>query len=126
MNQEVIRVIEQMNEQYGSLQEQLKIVEQQIVELGQFKEQIFAMQENKDGTVITSIGKSVFAPAKFLSSEKMFVEIGAGYFVRKTINETVVVIEEQAKRLHEFKAHLSSEFNSLTAQLEMLVKEQRV
>ena len=125
MNQEIMQMLGQMNQQHETLQEQIKLVEQQIGELEQFKDELSALEEHKNETVITSLGKSVFAPVKFLPDEKMFVEIGAGYFVRKDIKDTKIIIEEQTKKLHEFKENISSELNSLTTQLEQLITMQR-
>ena len=124
MNQEIMQMLGQMNQQHEALQEQIKIVDQQLVELGQFGEELSALEEHKNETVITSLGKSVFAPVKLMPDEKMFVEVGAGYFVRKDINGTKIVVEEQNKRLHEFKNNLSSELDNLTMQLENVLKMQ--
>ena len=127
MNQEIMQILGQMNQQHENLQEQLKLVEQQIRELEQFKDEISVLDKHKSETIIASLGKSVFAPVKFIPSEKMFVEIGAGYFVRKTSDETLIVIDEQEKKLKEFKVHLSSELSSLTEQLESIINQtQRV
>ncbi len=119
-----MQMLGQMNQQHEALQEQIKIVDQQLVELGQFGEELSALEEHKNETVITSLGKSVFAPVKLMPDEKMFVEVGAGYFVRKDINGTKIVVEEQNKRLHEFKNNLSSELDNLTMQLENVLKMQ--
>ena len=73
MNQEIMQMLGQMNQQHETLQEQIKLVEQQIGELEQFKDELSALEEHKNETVITSLGKSVFAPVKFLPDEKMFV-----------------------------------------------------
>lgn len=127
MNQEIMQILGQMNQQHENLQEQIKLVDQQIMELELFKEEISALEKHKNEEVITSLGKSVFAPVKFMPNEKMFVEIGAGYFVRKTADETLVVIDEQEKKLREFRGNISSELNSLTEQLESIINQtQRV
>lgn len=122
MNQEIIQALGQLNQQHENLQEQLKIVDQQINELSQFKEELAVIDKNHSGEAVISLGKSVFAPVKMVHGEKMFIEIGAGYFVKKTNKETSEVIDDQTKKLEELKKYLSSELGSLTEKLEGFLK----
>lgn len=113
-----MQVLTQMNQQHEALQEQLNVVEQQLLELQHFREEISTLSSKKESQILVPLGKSVFAPVEFSSEEKVFVEVGAGYFVKKSLKEAQTVVEEQTVKFHEFKAQLSAEMSNLTSQLE--------
>ncbi|MSS74083.1 prefoldin subunit alpha [Candidatus Pacearchaeota archaeon] len=120
MNQQVMQILTQMNQQYENLQEQIKVIEQQLLELQYFREELNILSSKENSSILAPLGKSVFAPVVFSSSEKVFVEVGAGYFVKKNLHDAKLVVEEQTKKFHEFKAQLSAEVSSLTVQLEQM------
>ena len=121
MDKQVMQVLTQMNQQHETLQEQLNVVEQQLLELQHFREELTILSAKENTPILAPLGKSVFAPVNFNKNEKVFVEIGAGYFVKKNILEAEKVVEEQTARFHEFKAQLSAEMSSLTMQLEQML-----
>ena len=123
MNQEIMQMLGELNAQHEALQEQNKIVEHQIIELKQFNDELDILEKQKDREVIVSIGKSVFAPMHFSGKDNFFVDIGAGYFVRKNFGDTKLVVNEQLKNLSELKIYLSSEMDSLTGRLESAFKQ---
>ncbi len=123
MNEEAMQVLANLNAQHEALQEQNKIVEQQIIELRQFNEELEVLEKQKNKEIIVSIGKSVFAPVNFSSHGNFFVDVGAGYFVRKNFDETKKVVDGQLSRLSELRVYLSSESDALTRKLESAFKK---
>ncbi len=121
MEQERIEVLNNLNQQHEMISEQLKIVDQQIHEIAIFDKELDTLENNKDAEILAPIGKSVFAFMKPNSSEKFFVDVGAGYYVRKNINETKIVAVEQKNRLEAFRIQLSEELQNVTANLEELI-----
>ncbi len=121
MNQEIMQMLTQMNQQHEALQEQLNIIGQQILELQHFREEISTLEKNKNSEILAPLGKSVFAKVNFSSDENVFVDVGTGYFVQKTLSEAKEIVEDQAKKFHGFKAQVSSELANLTHQLEMMI-----
>ena len=121
MEQEKIEVLNNLNQQHEMLFEQIKIVEQQINEINVFDKELDALENNKDNEILAPLGKSVFAFMKPNIAEKFFVDVGAGYFVRKNINETKRVAAEQKHRLESFKAQLSDEIQNVAVALEELI-----
>ena len=121
MDQEKIEVLNNLNQQHEVLSEQLKIVEQQINEIVTFDKELDTLENNKNVEILAPIGKSVFAFMKPNSSEKFFVDVGAGYFVRKNINETKMVAMEQKQRLESFRIQLSEELQNIAVSLEEII-----
>ena len=123
MNQEIMQMLSELNQQHETIQEQIKIVDQQLIELSAFSNELLVLENQTNTDILAPLGKSVFAPVRFNPSEKFFVEIGAGYFVRKNLAETKMVVDEQSKRLREFQTQLSTELNMLTARLEQMLTQ---
>lgn len=120
MDNEKIEILNGLNARYEAFIDQFKLVEQQISELSLFNEELEAIRNKKAETIFAPIGKSVFAPVNILD-EKLLVEIGAGYFVRKDLNETKEVIKEQKERLESFKVQISSEIDNIAKELQSLI-----
>ena len=120
MDQQIMQVLGQMNQQHEALQEQIKIIEQQLLELQHFREELRVLSSKDKSSILAPLGKSVFAPVEFSSSENVFVEVGAGYFVKKNLHDAEAVVEDQTRKFHEFKAQLSAEMSNLTSQLEQV------
>ena len=125
MEQEKIEVLNSLNQQHEMLSEQMKMVEQQINEIAIFDKELDTLENNKDNEILAPLGKSVFAIMKPNIVDKFFVDVGAGYFVRKNINETKSVAMEQKHRLESFKIQLSEEIQNITAALEEVINEHR-
>ena len=118
MEPEKIQKLNQLNQQHEILSEQIKVVEQQIYEISVFNDEIDIIKDQKDKEILAPFGKSVFAFMKPNINEKFFVDVGAGYFVRKNIDETKIVANEQKQRLESFKIQLSDELQNISSSLE--------
>ncbi len=116
-----MQMLTQMNQQHEALQEQLNIIGQQILELQHFREELSTLENNKNSEILAPIGKSVFAKVNFSSDENVFVDVGTGYFVQKTLSEAKEIVEDQTKKFHGFKTQVSAELSNLTNQLDMMI-----
>lgn len=121
MENEKIEILNSLNSRYEMLVEQLKLVEQQVSELSLFDEELEVIKSKKDQEILAPIGKSVFAPVNIDSVKKLIVEVGSGYFVKKSLDETKSVIKDQKQRLESFKVQISSELDNITKELQSLV-----
>lgn len=107
----------------------LNFVNEQINELENFKESLKFLEKNKEEEILASLGKGVYVKAK-KENERLFVNVGADVIIRKTPQETVIVIEEQIKRFSEAKMQLliqlqeyASNFREMLKEVENLKKE---
>lgn len=117
---ERIEMLNALNSRYEMFIEQLKLVEQQLSELVLFDEELKMIKEMKNQEIMAPIGKSVFAPVH-LRDEKLLVDVGAGYFVRKNIDETKSVIKEQRASLEGFKIQVTAEIDNIGKELQNLI-----
>lgn len=121
MSNEKIEIINGLNSKYEILMEQLKVIEQQVAELTLFDEELKIIQENENESMLAQIGKSVFASVKIGKEGKLLVDVGAGYFVRKSMNEVKAVALEQKQKLESFKLQISSELDNVTEKLQEII-----
>lgn len=121
MNNEKIELINSLNSRYETIVEQLKIIEQQISELSTFEEELGIIKEKSSQDMLVQIGKSVFAQVKIDPSSKLLVDVGAGYFINKNIDEVKLIVLEQKKRLESFKLQMSPELDKITQDLQSII-----
>jgi prefoldin alpha subunit len=121
MNNEKIELINSLNSRYETIVEQLKIIEQQISELSTFEEELGIIKEKSSQDMLVQIGKSVFAQVKIDPSSKLLVDVGAGYFINKNIDEVKLIVLEQKKRLESFKLQMSPELDKITQELQSII-----
>jgi|TARA_B100000315_G_scaffold101489_1_gene93253 prefoldin alpha subunit len=116
MNQELMFELEGLNKQSQENEERLKIVEQQIAELQGFEKNLGELETNKNKEVLASLGKGVFIKAD-LREEDLFVEVGSGILVKKSLGDSKKIAEQQNRKLLEMKTQLLSENESISEKM---------
>jgi prefoldin alpha subunit len=120
MDQEIAYKMQMAYQQSQQFEEQLGIVNQQINELQQFEADLGALKNNDEKDFLASLGKGVFVPSE-MKKDKLFVDVGAGFMVRKTPEEAQIVVAEQLKRLAEIQIHLQEHIEHLNVQLKEIM-----
>ena len=108
MNEELVYEASILKQEAEKLQANLETIERQISELGQISGYLSHLNKYEGKEIISSLGKGIHIKTQLLE-KNLFVEVGSGAIVRKTPEETLKVIEEQLKRLMEFKVQLSGQ-----------------
>ena len=89
----------------NELNERIEYVIQQILELEEFKSNLKFLKEAKGKEILATLGKGIYAKS-LCQDENLFVNVGAGIVVKKTLKETEEIITSQIKNLHEAKTSL--------------------
>lgn len=114
--------LEGLNKQSQENEERLKIVEQQIAELQGFEKNLGELETNKNKEVLASLGKGVFIKAD-LREEDLFVEVGSGILVKKSLGDSKKIAEQQNKKLLEMKTQLISENESISEKMKKALEK---
>jgi prefoldin alpha subunit len=122
MNQELMMELEELNRHSKDNEERLKIVEQQILELKSFESNLGELESNKNKEVLASLGKGVFIKAD-LKEEDLFVEVGSGILVKKSLGDSKKIAEHQIKKLLEMKNQLLSENESISERMKTALEK---
>lgn len=122
MSEELIIKLQDAYQQSKGLEEKAEIIEQQLIELDKFRNVLNDLEKNKDSEILAPVGKNVFAKSKIIE-DTLFVDAGAGIFVRKTLEETREVVEDQLRRLGEMQIELSIDRESTDENLRDLIQD---
>lgn len=99
-----------LQQQSNEIKVHLDFIIAQITELEIFSKDLSLLKEEEKEETLSYIGRGVYLPSK-ITDKKLFVEVGSGVIVRKTIEETLSIIENQTKSLKESKLHLTGELD---------------
>lgn len=99
-----------LQQQSNEIKVHLDFIIGQITELEIFSKDLSLLKEEEKEETLSYIGRGVYLPSK-ITDKKLFVEVGSGVIVRKTIEETLSIIENQTKSLKESKLHLTGELD---------------
>ena len=124
MDNELIMQMEEIQGRAVGYDEQMKIVDTQLSELENFRKNIEDIENNPNKEILASIGKGVFMPAE-ITDRSLFVEVGVGVFVKKSLEDTKKVAEDQLRKLGEMRMYLGSEINMINSEMQELISKVR-
>lgn len=112
-----------LERQANELEQNLQLVEAQINQLEEFKKSLEFLIKSKDNEILASFGRGVYVKSTLKDKEKLFVEVGAGIMVKKTPEETKLIIESQISRLKQARMQIISQIEMTQEQLEEFLSE---
>jgi prefoldin alpha subunit len=122
MEEEIMFKLHQAHEQSKDIEGKMQIVEQQISELQKFGQTLSDLGENPNKEILAPLGKGVFIKSD-IKDDKLFVDVGSGVLLKKSVDEAKNIIEEQKNRLNGMKTHLIMENDSLAESMRGLIEE---
>ena len=123
MNQEKLMQLQVIEQEASQLEQQLQIIEQHISDMQKINLGLDEIEKTEDKEILANIGKGIYIPAQ-IKSKDLIVEIGSKNFVKKTIPETKKIVEEQLKKLIEFKHQVIEKVGEMQEQMNMLMSEE--
>ena len=114
--QELAMQFQMFEQQIRMIQEQQQAVEQAIVDLSSLNFELDELVGKKDEEILSPIGRGIYASAK-LTSEELLVDIGNKNFVKKSIPETKIILQNQIKKLEKAKEELNKELEKINTEL---------
>lgn len=94
--------------QAEQLSNNLAQIEAQVLELSSLAHDLNALKESSSNEMISSIAKGVYIKTN-LVEKNLLVNVGSDILVKKTPEETQIIIEEQVKKLNEARLHLKAQ-----------------
>ena len=110
-----------LQQDFTQLQNNVQTIEQQLAEVELIKKSLddFSKQK-KDSESLMALANGIFAEAKILNVKHLLVNVGSNVVVKKTVPETIQLIDEQSKELEKYKKQAMDGLN------EILVKIQEI
>jgi len=110
--------------QINDLQQQLLLLQQQILGLRELKENISKFKDLKSGVEsYIPLGSNIFAKAKLIDNKEFLVGVGSNTFIKKTIDETLELIEKQTTEIEKIMQEFDIQINELDSKGHELQEE---
>lgn len=122
--QELMFKLSMFEQQIQQLQQQIQAVEQGIVEMNTLSIGLDELKGSEGKEILAPIGRGIFAKTK-LFSEELTVDIGGGNLVKKSIDGTKKIIEEQVEKLKDVHKELNNNLEKIDEEMEKVVEEEK-
>lgn len=119
--QEKFMQLQMLDKQYSQTAEQLQLIEHEVVELDEFVKSLSHLESSKETSMLAPLGRGVYVPADRHEKEKLFVEVGAGVVVRKTVKEAIEVVSGQLEQLKTAYHQLKNQEAFFASQLQAII-----
>src|SRR3989344_4877700 len=103
-------------QQMKQIHEHLQFIEQNILELTELSIGLNEIKGKDGNEILAKIGEGIFVEAK-ISSEELLVEVGGRKFVKKNVEETKKIIEQQIEKLGSLKENLSGSLEQMSKEV---------
>ena len=116
--------ITRIDKEVRTVQKQLESIQNQVAELMYIQDSLEQMPETKPGSeVLVPISSGIFMKAKVEDSKNLIINVGAGVCVGKTVDETVLMLNNQRIRLESIQEQLTNHMYALVMQAQKIEKE---
>lgn len=122
LEQETILKIQMMEQEINQLNEQIQIVDHNNEYMNSLLETINEIDKDETNDIMVDLGKRIFIPVE-IKKRKLFLDVGKGNFVKKSMKETKEVIETEKMKLIESKNNIIIRLNQLNEEMENMIKE---
>lgn len=116
--------LEYLNQQIKAFQMQLMELEKSMEELSILKVGLKNLDGSQKGDdVLVPLGASVYAHGTLRGSKEVMVNIGAGVFVNKNIEDAVPLVDQQIKQVSQQEEVLAENITLLNREAEKLTRD---
>ena len=119
MDQQDIMKIQMMEQEVNQLNEQLKIVEQNVGEMNSLKDSLSEIEG--ENNMLANLGKKIYVPVE-IKDKKLIVDIGNNVLIKKSIPDTMELVEKQTGGLIEVQGQIMERLKLLEGEMGELIK----
>jgi len=125
--QEYIMKMQMMQQEAGAIEERMQVFDQQIEEMQSIKSSLDDLEKRKEGDeFLANLGKGIFIKTE-IKSKELFVNTGKSIVVKKNIQDTLEVLDEQIKKLMHGKQELLKRIEEIQEEMsKMLIEAQKM
>jgi prefoldin alpha subunit len=109
-------------QQVRQIHEQIQAVEQGIVELDLLNYDLQEINGSEGREIFSPVGRGIFLKSKVIS-EELLVDVGQGNLVKKSVEETREILQEQIKRLNSIRKDLDENLERVGEEIEKVLGE---
>jgi len=120
MNQELMWKASMVERQARELEGNLDILNQELMGLSNFDNSLGVLSVSDEKGILSPVGQGVFMKSEIVD-KKLFVDVGAGVFVRKSAEETQGIVREQIGKLTMARDEMNNKLNGLHEELQRMI-----
>lgn len=119
MDQKVIERAQLLSQESAMLEERAGFIDEQLQELVVFGNDLSVLEKNKESEILAPLGKGLYMKSQ-IADRSLFVNVGAGVLIKKSVIEARKVVDEQIKRLASMREGINARLVSIMTELRNL------
>jgi prefoldin alpha subunit len=121
-NQELMMKASIFERQAQEIGAKIEYVSEQISELEELNKNLGSIQGSDKKEMFSSLARGIYMKSS-LTDKDLFVNVGSGVIVKKSVKETKEIIEAQLQNFHELKSRLMAEIELYDNLLQKTIAE---
>ena len=122
MNQELAFKAAFLERRSQELNEEIDKLSSQLLEMSEFSSQLSFLEKSSQNESLASLGKGVYIKTN-LENRDLFVNVGAGIIIKKSIPDTQKIIHNQIRTLNEARIQLTAQIELCNHALKQAIGE---
>ena len=122
--QEYFMRINMLGQEAEKTEQQIQAIDQQISELNSVRDSLNGLEEegknNEPKEILAHLGKGIFVKAE-VKEKDLYVNVGKEVVLKKTIPDTLKIIEDQSKILLEGKEELIARIQDIQEKMQQMM-----
>ena len=116
--------LQMVNQQIKQNQQQIQAIDEQIIDLHLTLESLNELKNTKKGSeILVPLSSGIFTKADLTDNKELIVNVGAGTAVKKDINDTGKLLEEQLNNLKDIQKQVALNTEQLGAKAVFIEKK---
>jgi len=120
--EEYIMQLAALEQEANKFQEQMQMLDTQVTEIQAIQASLHELDESKEKTIYANLGKNIFIKTEVMD-KNLLVDVGNKTFLKKSIPDTLKVVEEQLSKIGDAKCQIIEKLQGLQNQMESIVAE---
>lgn len=122
MEQEKIIRFQMLEEEINKFNQQFNLIENNLYDIVKIKEGLNEIEKKETKEILVDLGKRIYVPVE-IKDKNLIIEVGNKKFVKKTINETIGLIDQQIINLNSAKKEILDKLEELNKEINELISE---
>jgi len=102
-----------LENQAKQIEQQILLIDQQLAEFQNLQQALEDSKKVKNQKILSPIGKGIFFESEAKEIKEIYLDIGSGVVLKKSIKEAGEIIEKQMQKFLDARSELNAEFSKI-------------
>jgi len=108
--------LQMLDQQMKLLQQQGQMLEKQLLDLEKVKEALDDFKKTGKDEMLVPLSEGIYAKGKLEENDHLVVNVGAGTFVEKSVDDVKQILEKQTEELNQMQGEMAANTKKLAEQ----------